>query len=85
MAERAGAGGGTSLRGMRERMGERLGGSRGSSGPRGRRASRGPGHCWGGAEGARKLYSGVASRRPVLPSPAPEFPWTGQGTVVGRG
>lgn len=85
MAERAGAGGSTSLRGMRERMGERPGGSRGNSGPRGRRASRGPGDRWSGAEGARKLYSGVASRRPVLSSPAPEFPWTGERTVVGRG
>lgn len=80
MAERAGTGGSTSLRGLRERMGERPGGPGG-----------GPARAGGGllaapttAGAARRAPENFSVRwprpdRPVLPTAAREFPRTGCG------
>lgn len=76
-APRSGAGGGTSLRGLRERMGERAGGlgvparaGRGLPALRDHRAG--------------ELYSGVA-RAPSGPSPSPSSERPGTGRVAERG
>lgn len=79
MAERAG--GGTSLRGLRERMGERASGSRGCPGPCGTRASRG----FGDRRSGRTLLRSRLARRRVLPSPPSERPGTGRVAERGRG
>ena len=79
MAERAG--GGTSLRGLRERMGERAGGSRGFSGPCGTRDSRG----FGDRRSGRTLLRSRLARRRVFISPPPERPGTGRVAERGRG
>ena len=79
VAERAG--GGTSLKGLRERMGERAGGSRGFSGPCGTRDSRGFGDR---RSGRTRLRSRLARRR-VLLSPPSERPGTGRVAERDRG
>lgn len=84
MAERAG--GGTSLRGLRERMGERAGGSRGGLGPAREAGFPRPRGLSERRDPRRKpsLRSRLARRR-VLPSPPPERPGTGRGAERGRG
>lgn len=76
MAERAGTGGGTSLRGLRERMGERPGGSGGSPGPCGGRAARGPKDHRSGAPVAKNFS--LRWPRAVRSSPHPP------GSSLGR-
>lgn len=81
----AGAGGSTSLRELRARMGERAGGSRGWFGPAWAVVLPQPLGRRSGAAGATKLFPGVASCYPVLPSTPPECPGTGQGVALGQG
>ena len=79
VAERAG--GGTSLKGLRERMGERAGGSRRFSGPCGTRDSRG----FGDRRSGRTLFRSRLACRRVLLSPPSERPGTGRVAERGRG